>query len=65
MPEVLAQDPNTLLTASSNESNLSTYAFAILQQDTAAPGTVGRVTILHGAKIFPACMGVPLTQWHA
>jgi hypothetical protein len=61
---VPSQNPNTLHTASSNESDLSTHTFAILQQDATDPGSVGRVTILHGIKVFPSCVGVPLAQWH-
>jgi hypothetical protein len=61
---VPAQDSNTLPTASNSESDHSTHAYAILQQDTADPGSVGRVTILHGVKIFPTCVKVPSTQWH-
>jgi hypothetical protein len=59
-----AGDPNILRTACSNESDTSTHAYAILQQDPALPGTVGRITVLYGVKVFPTRVGVPTTKWH-
>jgi hypothetical protein len=56
-----AGDHNILRTACSNESDTSTHAYAILQQDPAFPGSVGRITVLHGVKIFPTRVGVPTT----
>jgi hypothetical protein len=57
-------DPALLHTAVSNESNLSTHVYTILQQDDTLPGTLGHVSILQGVKVFPVRVGVPATQWH-
>jgi hypothetical protein len=48
-----ARDPNLLRMAASNESNMSTHAYAILQQDPTQPGQLGRIAILHGVKVYP------------
>jgi hypothetical protein len=55
-------DPYILRTACSNESDASTHAYAILQQDPALPGTVGRITVLHSVKVYPTRVGA--TEWH-
>jgi hypothetical protein len=56
------RDLDTLRAAMSNESNLLSHAYAILQQ--ALPGTLGRVTILHGVKVFPTPVNVSASPWH-
>jgi hypothetical protein len=60
----LARDPNTLHTVCRNESDLSTHAYAILQQDDVHPGTLGRISILHGVKVFLSHAKIPMTLWH-
>jgi hypothetical protein len=57
-------DPVTLCAAISNESDLSSHAYAILQQDNALPGTLGHVTLLQCIKVYPMRVGHPATQWH-
>jgi hypothetical protein len=54
-----ARDPNTLRKAASNESNQYTHAYTILQQDPNYPMLLGRVSILHGVKIYPTRVGIP------
>jgi hypothetical protein len=61
---VPARDPITLRTAASNESDQSTHAYAILQQDPNYPMLLGRVAILHGVKVYPTRVGVPANNWH-
>jgi hypothetical protein len=58
-----ARDPMTLRNAVVNESDRTSHAYLILQQDPATPDDPGQITVLHGVKMYPTQVGAGAGQW--
>jgi hypothetical protein len=58
-----ARDPMTLRNAVVNESDTTSHAYLILQQDPADPTDPGHITVVHGVKMFPTRVGAGAGVW--
>jgi hypothetical protein len=54
---VPARDPMMLRNVVVNESDNTSHAYIILQQDPATPDKPGHIAVLHSIKMYPTCVG--------